>query len=189
MRVSHTKLHFARTLYDMCERGRLEDVTVTSLCEAAGVTRPTFYNHFDDLDDAITFASFLPATLAKDASDFGQVMRETCEGCLAHKGFFSQLADVGRFSRQWSNGFGWLERAARRRADAEGLSEEEARRMLLDCQLADQCTGSLARWWWAGGMVVPVDEMVRRFVDLRTAMLGACAEMNAAAGWVPEMPS
>ena len=138
MRVSLTKLLLAHTLYDMCERGRLEDITVTSLCEAADVTRPTFYSHFDDLDDAIAFASFLPATHAGDASDFGQVMRETCEGCLAHRGFFAQLSDVGRFNRQWSNGFGWLERAARRRAESEGLAGEEVRRMLLDCQLADQ---------------------------------------------------
>ena len=188
MRVSHTKLHFARTMYDMCEHGRLEDVTVTSLCAAAGVTRPTFYNPFADLDDAITFASFLSAATAEETLDFAEVMRRSCEESLAHKGFFSQLADVGRFSRQWRNGFSWLERGARRRIASEGLSEEASRRTLLDCQLADQCTGSLARWWWAGGMVVPVDEMVRRFVDLRSAMLGACAEMNAAADWGPEMP-
>lgn len=42
-------------LLDLLRDRQFSDVTITELCEAAGVSRPTFYRHFDAMEDVLGY--------------------------------------------------------------------------------------------------------------------------------------
>ena len=40
---------------DMIQKKRISEITVVGLCEKAGVTRSTFYHHFEIIEDVADF--------------------------------------------------------------------------------------------------------------------------------------
>ena len=62
LRITKTKSALINAFFNMLEDASLEDITVNELCDKAGVRRATFYKHFSDKNDFITF-------LIKDVRD------------------------------------------------------------------------------------------------------------------------
>lgn len=55
LRVQKTRLALTHALYDLlCEKS-LNDITVTELCERAMVRKATFYKHFGDKNELLTY--------------------------------------------------------------------------------------------------------------------------------------
>lgn len=55
LRVQKTRLALTTALYDLlCEKS-LNDITVTELCERAVVRKATFYKHFGDKNELLTY--------------------------------------------------------------------------------------------------------------------------------------
>ena len=50
-RVIKTKQALTEALFDLLETKSIDDVTVTKLCDKAGVNRRTFYIHYSNVDD------------------------------------------------------------------------------------------------------------------------------------------
>jgi AcrR family transcriptional regulator len=50
-RVEHSRRMLKETLVELARGSSPEKISVSALCKAAGVSRPTFYQHFDDIDD------------------------------------------------------------------------------------------------------------------------------------------
>ena len=55
LRIVKTKAALTNAFYELLETMTLEDITVNSLCEKAGVRRATFYKHFNDKGDFIIY--------------------------------------------------------------------------------------------------------------------------------------
>ena len=62
-RVQKTKKALTDTFRQLLEEKRFEDITVNELCDKAGIRRATFYKHFDDKYD---FLSFVVQSLRDD---------------------------------------------------------------------------------------------------------------------------
>lgn len=60
LRVQKTKKLLFSSFMNMLAEGSYEDITVNSLCQAAGIRRATFYKHFSDKTD---FSLFVMHTL------------------------------------------------------------------------------------------------------------------------------
>lgn len=55
LRITKTKAALTNAFYTMLEKMTLEEITVNDLCEQAEVRRATFYKHFNDKNDFITY--------------------------------------------------------------------------------------------------------------------------------------
>ncbi len=55
LRVTKTKEALTRAFYDILQETSLDDMTVNMLCDRAGVRRATFYKHFKDKTDFLSF--------------------------------------------------------------------------------------------------------------------------------------
>ena len=55
LRVIKTKMALHNAFFTMLSEMSMEDITVNNLCERAGVRRATFYKHFNDKLDFITY--------------------------------------------------------------------------------------------------------------------------------------
>lgn len=62
LRIIKTKAALTNAFYAMLEEISLEEITVNDLCERAEVRRATFYKHFNDKNDFVTY-------LVKDVRD------------------------------------------------------------------------------------------------------------------------
>lgn len=62
LRITKTKAALSSAFFDMLADKTFDDITVNELCEKAGVRRATFYKHFNDKNDFVTF-------IAKDIRD------------------------------------------------------------------------------------------------------------------------
>ena len=63
LRVQKTKKALTEKFRQLLEEKRFEDITVNELCEKAGIRRATFYKHFEDKYD---FLSFVVQSLRDD---------------------------------------------------------------------------------------------------------------------------
>ena len=55
LRIIKTKAALLDAFFALLDKNNLEDITVNDLCEKAGVRRATFYKHFSDKTDFLTF--------------------------------------------------------------------------------------------------------------------------------------
>ena len=55
LRVVKTKSALHRAFFDMLAESELDDITINNLCDRAGIRRATFYKHFNDKLDFITY--------------------------------------------------------------------------------------------------------------------------------------
>lgn len=78
----------------MCEEQCLSKITVTALVRESGTARQTFYNHFRDINDLV---SYIPISylLSDDDLPINTVenVRHAFVFAQAHKGFFRQLPE------------------------------------------------------------------------------------------------
>ena len=72
-RVEHSRRALKEALRDLVTDNGPEKVSVSALCKAAGVSRPTFYQHFETVDDVYG------ALLRDRLDDFGTELRESLE--------------------------------------------------------------------------------------------------------------
>lgn len=78
-------------LLDLAEEMPLRKISVKMLTERAGVARQTFYNHFTDINDLISWAPFHYVSARSRQSYDINGIRAAYEFALEHRGFFSQL--------------------------------------------------------------------------------------------------
>lgn len=89
--ANRMKQLYCNTLLDLAEKHPLDKITATMVIREAGTARQTFYNHFMDINDLI---SYLPINYlaAKSGGGHNAIgVRAAYEYALEHKAFFRQL--------------------------------------------------------------------------------------------------
>lgn len=100
-RVKRTKLALQKALFTLLKTQLISDITVTQLCQTAGINRRTFYLHYDQIlevfqDYEAELAKRLAASLQQGVTNvpqlvatFDQIFQENLEGftyiCLNHR--------------------------------------------------------------------------------------------------------
>jgi AcrR family transcriptional regulator len=82
---------YCNALLELCEVKPLEKITVSDIVASASTARQTFYGHFHDINDLI---SYLPINYLLSASTQAhdvQGVRQAYAYALEHKEFFRQL--------------------------------------------------------------------------------------------------
>lgn len=87
-RIEQTYIKFIKALSKLLKEKDYEDISISEICEAADVKRPTFYNNFGDKENfIIQLIRFLykkrPASLDKN-KDFKDYCREFTFYCLSY---------------------------------------------------------------------------------------------------------
>lgn len=54
VRVAHSRSVLKQALLELLESVELQSISISQLCKAAEVSRPTFYQHFGTVDDVLT---------------------------------------------------------------------------------------------------------------------------------------
>lgn len=165
-----TQRYLAMTLMDMCVNESLEKITVTSLAKRAGMTRATFYNHFDNMTAVIRYASFLPLYSLDESLSYEETMRQVCEQNLHHRDFYRQLGDTNRFSLNWDAGLEFLAGQEERRIQRKSLSEEACELARRRYRYLSSCTAGIFRQWWAEGLLTPIDVIVDYLIGVRAVI-------------------
>lgn len=55
LRIEHTRKKLSQALIRLLQQEAFHDISVSSLCKEAGVSRATFYNNFDSVDDILPY--------------------------------------------------------------------------------------------------------------------------------------
>ena len=55
-RVARSKAALTEAVLDLLHEGQAGKITITQVCRRANVTRPTFYQHYDSVDDLVSHA-------------------------------------------------------------------------------------------------------------------------------------
>ncbi len=63
MRKSHTKALIAETLKELCKNRKLENITVQDISQACEINRGTFYYHFCDIQELISWIFHMDITI------------------------------------------------------------------------------------------------------------------------------
>lgn len=78
-------------LLSVADETPLRKMTVSQVAACAGVSRQTFYNHFADINELISWCPFHFLESRSFAPYDVEAVRASYEFALEHKGFFSQL--------------------------------------------------------------------------------------------------
>lgn len=87
LRVRKTYLALTRALLDMMEEMRFEDIRVSELCDRAMVRKSTFYKHFADKYELLTF------TVRQMQSQLNSQLAEECREANVVE-YYTRLAEL-----------------------------------------------------------------------------------------------
>lgn len=164
------KERLQRALMELCETRDINDVSVKELIARAGVARQSFYYHFADVNDLISYTASMPG-LGEDYRIFSaDALREMLAYQVKHRGFFSQLPHHRGQNAVRKTFKRWMKSCARELdtegADAAGESAPaDACYRQLRCDL--YCNGAvdLILDWEASGMEAPIGALVAAIID------------------------
>lgn len=84
-RIAHSRRALKDALVELTKTVSAEKISVSALCKAAGVSRPTFYQHFTDVDDV--YSAFIEDRLDR----FGEELRQTVSTGASLESLISQM--------------------------------------------------------------------------------------------------
>ncbi|MCQ4608095.1 TetR/AcrR family transcriptional regulator [Corynebacterium pseudogenitalium] len=91
-RAVKTRNAIIKTTTELLNEHRVEDITVSQIVNAAGMSRQVFYEHFKDRDAAVKAA--IQRAMAPAVNDYIETYKKTGEMPPALEALFSQLAEV-----------------------------------------------------------------------------------------------
>lgn len=93
-----TKKYLAATLKELLRSTPFEKVSVSDICDTCGVSRKTFYYHFQDkfaLAEWVFNTEFIAGLKKAPPSDFWEIVRAVCEYFYEERQFYSALLQYG----------------------------------------------------------------------------------------------
>lgn len=140
-----------------------DKITVKQICENAGVSTRTFYNHFRDKYDLASwgYAHGLKATLAKSGPTFSDQQLASLKVVAEHGSYLNSLFET-------THGVDSFRRALReanreiysaRALETIGRTFNQQEIFTLDVYLGGLCEAYIA--WWREGMVIPPEELAQ----------------------------
>lgn len=178
-RVRYTKMMIRNSLLELLRTKPIAKITVTEICEMAGINRATFYAHYSDPSDLLhaleseiieDVALWVRPALTAVGSDLKDVLTrlveyigenaDICSVLLSDKGdtsFQTQVVDVieGQFMSSW--------------AAARQMSKDEAEYLYTFIALGSV---GMIRKWLAEGAKKPASEIAE--LILKISNVGYC---------------
>ena len=119
------KKRFCDALLELSETTPLEKITVSALVEQAGTARQTFYNHFYDINDLV---SYLPINFLNDHDveiHKAQSLEPAYSYAREHAAFFRQLPHHSGQNNFRDSFVQWFENAYKQHYITDDMPEEE----------------------------------------------------------------
>ena len=88
LRITKTKAALVKAFFGMLDTMEMDDITVNDLCISAGIRRATFYKHFNDKND---FLSFLIRSVREEFDDSIRTQKRTMTTKEYHISYVSTL--------------------------------------------------------------------------------------------------
>lgn len=172
-RVRYTKMMIRNSLLELLSTKPIAKITVTEICERAGINRATFYAHYSDPSDLLhsleseiieDVTRCVRPALTASGTDLKDVLTrlveyigenaDICSILLSDKGdtsFQTKVVDVieGQFMSSW--------------ASARQLSQEDAEYLYTFIALGSV---GLIRKWLADGMKKPASEIADLIIKI-----------------------
>ncbi|CAB4690556.1 MAG: TetR family transcriptional regulator [Actinobacteria bacterium] len=157
-RVRRSCAALSGAMLELLDEGRGLDLTVSALCERAGVSRPTFYQHFGTVDGLLSAA----VALRLCELDAGRGLAPVLAGLAAdQRTYGARLGDARVLEKAHLSVCDWLEeRIAGQHRDADPTAVAFA---------AGGAARLLVEWLHGDGPRVPTEEMaarIERLVDV-----------------------
>ena len=175
-RVRYTKMMIRNSLLELLSTKPIAKITVTEICERAGINRATFYAHYSDPSDLLhgleseiieDVTHWVRPALTASGTDLKEVLTrlveyigenaDICSILLSDKGdnsFQTKVVDVieGQFMSSW--------------ASARQLSQEDAEYVYTFVALGSV---GLIRKWLADGRKKPASEIADLIIKISNA--------------------
>ena len=172
-RVRYTKMMIRNSLLELLSTKPIAKITVTEICERAGINRATFYAHYSDLLHGLEseiiedVTHWVRPALTASGTDLKEVLTrlveyigenaDICSILLSDKGdnsFQTKVVDVieGQFMSSW--------------ASARQLSQEDAEYVYTFVALGSV---GLIRKWLADGRKKPASEIADLIIKISNA--------------------
>lgn len=175
-RVRYTKMMIRNSLLELLSTKPIAKITVTEICERAGINRATFYAHYSDPSDLLhgleseiieDVTHWVRPALTASGTDLKDVLTrlveyigenaDICSILLSDKGdnsFQTKVVDVieGQFMSSW--------------ASARQLSQEDAEYVYTFVALGSV---GLIRKWLADGRKKPASEIADLIIKISNA--------------------
>lgn len=150
---------FALTLMDLCHERNLCNVRLQDVIVASGLSRQTFYNHFDNLDDLVDYAVSRPLFAGK-ASPLSASILASYKYVATYPDFFIQVVRSTSCSGLSDAICDWLDKRACIEFIVPSLPEDEKIRRMVSITLFNAGCSRIAFQWVDGGMRIPVNLIV-----------------------------
>lgn len=185
LRVKRTYKLLRDALIQLLSQKPFEQITVQEICKTAMVRRTTFYQHFEDKQDFLSWFiqeqqhEFTAVTTSGISPDdlqeyYAQVLRNVLQYLSDNKQIVQLLMDAGVQGRLLTDAFSsaCVEDVIQRLKNVPGIEEKLGHvpiPFLAEFYIGG--LGAAARWWFAQGQPCSVDEMadhIRWIVTQRT---------------------
>lgn len=142
-----TRAHLCNTLLQLCEENQLSKISVTKLCSAAGVSRQTFYNCFQDINDLVSYIPINFMTNLNQPLYSVDAVRKAYSYAKEHKGFFTQLPGHSGQNSFYETFLSWCQKGYYQEFLEGRLSahEKERRKIAIDLYCIG-VVGLFLRW-------------------------------------------
>ena len=157
---------YCEALLDLCDEKPLSKITVSDITKRAGSARQTFYNHFRDINDLI---SYLPITFLSSHSagiHDTQGVRMAYTYAMEHKSFFRQLPRHSGQNNFRESFILWLEESYFARYAADVLGEEERMYRMICINLYVSGVTDVFLEWCRADLSWPLDILLKAQEDL-----------------------
>jgi len=182
-RVVKTKRALVSALEELLRREKFEDITVNELCDAAGVRRATFYKHFKDKYDFLSYS-----VRAKRESFDREIWRHTEPGAScdyyvkyaeALISYFSENTDVASNIMRSDSSHSIIGMLVElNREDTKERLEVSVKDglplSLSTDTVANILTGGIAlavTRWFEGGMTAPKEKLIEEITHVIDSLL------------------
>ena len=146
------------------ELGRItpfNKLTVKDVCEHAGVSKRTFYNHFRDKYDLATwgYAKGLRSSIERSGPTFKEQQLAALSTISAHGAYLDGLFETTSGADSFRRALRDVNRQVygARWREVMGMEPSPRETFMLDVFLGGMCEAYVA--WWREGMCIPADQI------------------------------
>ena len=163
------KMQIVAALADLMKSSPLEKITVKSICDRAGISRTTFYNHFKDKYDVIQWHALLIAKISiyqgGRTMSLHDAYTKNFNEMLKYRDFYVTTYRSKKFSDARKNIV-----EARRQSILQTIKDykhvEPSESLMFKIDYVSNAEPEMVANWIIDGMVTPVDTMVDLLLEV-----------------------
>lgn len=163
--------HYSDVLMKLCGDTRLNELKVSDVVGASGMSRQTFYNHFDGLDDLVTYTASRALTETEHPLFDPRNILESYQFAYRHRSFFSQLPSQTGYGTARDKLCRWLRRLAYERFAPEDMPATERLRRMTQMDLFLMGSTEVIFTWMGSGCILPIEVVAPAVIEMMPACM------------------